>query len=309
MILLCGIPSEPPLALVRDRLTELGASYTMFNQRRIADAEMAVDIEAGRVTGRLTLGDISLRLDEIESVYLRLMDHRMLPEVEGAPPNSKQALHSERVHDLFLQWCGVTEARVVNRIGPMSSNGSKPYQSQLIAKHGFAVPETLVTNDPKLVLDFFHYHHRVIYKSISGVRSIVQRLRERDLDRLEQIRWCPVQFQALIEGQDIRVHCVGGEIFATAVESQATDYRYALQQSSTPAVLSPIALDDDVAQRCLDLAAGLGLAFAGIDLRLTPAGETFCFEVNPCPGYSYYEASTGQPISLAVARYLTMQAA
>ena len=30
----------------------------------------------------------------------------------------------------------------------MASNGSKPYQTQLIRAHGFAVPETLITNDP-----------------------------------------------------------------------------------------------------------------------------------------------------------------
>jgi hypothetical protein len=30
----------------------------------------------------------------------------------------------------------------------------------------------------------------------------------------------------------------------------------------------------------------------------------FCFEVNPSPGYSYFEANTGQPIARAVARYL-----
>jgi hypothetical protein len=31
------------------------------------------------------------------------------------------------------------------------------------------------------------------------------------------------------------------------------------------------------------MADGLGLAFAGIDLKLTPDGEVYCFEVNPCP--------------------------
>jgi glutathione synthase/RimK-type ligase-like ATP-grasp enzyme len=47
-----------------------------------------------------------------------------------------------------------------------------------------------------------------------------------------------------------------------------------------------------------------GLAFAGIDLKITPAGEIFCFEVNPSPDFSFYEANTGQPIASALARYL-----
>jgi len=35
-----------------------------------------------------------------------------------------------------------------------------------------------------------------------------------------------------------------------------------------------------------------------------PNDEVYCFEVNPCPGFSYYEANTSQPISAAVARRL-----
>jgi hypothetical protein len=41
-----------------------------------------------------------------------------------------------------------------------------------------------------------------------------------------------------------------------------------------------------------------------IDLRIGPDGEVTCFEVNPSPGYSYYEANTGQPIASSLARYL-----
>ena len=51
-------------------------------------------------------------------------------------------------------------------------------------------------------------------------------------------------------------------------------------------------------------ARGLGLDFAGIDLKLSPDGRVYCFEVNPCPAYSYYQDHAGQPIARAVAFYL-----
>ena len=69
--------------------------------------------------------------------------------------------------------------------------------------------------------------------------------------------------------------------------------------------LSPVELPEDVQAACLQLAADLELAFAGIDLRMTPKREFYCFEVNPSPAYSYYETSTGQPISKALDRSLT----
>ena len=45
---------------------------------------------------------------------------------------------------------------------------------------------------------------------------------------------------------------------------------------------------------------------AGIDLRLTPNDELFCFEVNSSPGFTFYEDSTGQPIAAAIADLLMM---
>jgi glutathione synthase/RimK-type ligase-like ATP-grasp enzyme len=161
----------------------------------------------------------------------------------------------------------------------------------------------MVTNDPELVRAFYARHKRVVYKSISGVRSIVESLNDGALERLDQIRWCPTQFQAFVEGTNVRVHTVGAHVFATAIHPLATDYRYAAKQGSE-VELEEFTLPDELAERCLKLARALGLAFAGIDLKLTPQGEVYCFEVNPSRAFSYYEAHTGQPIARAVVHYL-----
>jgi len=63
-------------------------------------------------------------------------------------------------------------------------------------------------------------------------------------------------------------------------------------------------LSDDLVGQCVALATDLELPFAGIDLKITPAEEVDCFEVNPSPAYSCCESHTGQPISAAIARYL-----
>ncbi len=82
------------------------------------------------------------------------------------------------------------------RAEDQGSNSSKPYQAQLIARHGFKVPEMLVTNQPDLVRQFVAQHGQVVYQSASGYRSIVKNFGDDDLARLDDIRWCPVQFQA-----------------------------------------------------------------------------------------------------------------
>ena len=143
----------------------------------------------------------------------------------------------------------------------------------------------------------------MIYKSVSGVRSLVQILGEEDYERLECIQWCPTRFQVFVEGTNIRVHTVGSEVFATAIQTEATDYRYAQRQGSEVELYS-IELPAELAERCARLASVLGLAFAGIALKIASHGHIYCFEVNPSPAFSYYESYTGQPIAQTVAQYI-----
>jgi hypothetical protein len=303
MILLCGIPSETPLAMVRQQLTKLDVSCVIFNQRHFASMGLEFEISGSRVTGWLHIEGRSHHLEHIQGIYTRLMDDRLLPELEHEPVDSPKRRYCRALHDTLICWYEITPARVVNRTASMGSNFSKPYQAQLIREQGFAVPETLITNDPDLVREFHSRHKRVIYKSISGIRSIVQSLEDKDLERLDHIRWCPTQFQEFVDGANVRVHTVGAEVFATTVSTDATDYRYAYQQGGQTE-LKAIELPDELAEKCVRLSQALGLAFAGIDLKITPDNQVYCFEVNPCPAFSYYEANTGQPIAQAVACFL-----
>lgn len=303
MILLCGIPSEPSISMVRDQLDKLDVPHLMFNQRHFSDTELEFEITGGRVTGLMQLKGRIHRLEDILGVYTRLMDPRHLPELRDEPSDSPKRRHCHALHYALMRWYEIAPVRVVSRIGPLGSNFSKPYQAQLIRKHGFLIPDTLITNDPDLVHEFRKQHKQLIYKSISCIRSIVQTLQEEDLERLDHIRWCPTQFQEFVEGTNVRVHVVGTEVFATSISSNATDYRYAYQRGERTE-LESIELSRELAERCVKLSHELELAVSGIDLIITPDNQVFCFEVNPSPAFSYYEENTGQPIANAIARYL-----
>jgi glutathione synthase/RimK-type ligase-like ATP-grasp enzyme len=235
-------------------------------------------------------------LARVDGVYARPLAAPVLPDPCATA-------RGRAITDLVVEWLELAPGRIVTRPSAMASNASKPYQAQLIAGCGFAVPDTLVTNVPAQVRAFAARHCEVVYKSTSGVRSIVRRLDGPALDRLDRVRTLPTQFQERVAGVDVRVHVVGEEIFATEVTSTAVDYRYAGRDMAT-CELRETALDPGLAERCRTLAAALELPFAGLDLRRRPDGEHVCFEVNPMPGYSFYENSTGQPISAALVRHL-----
>lgn len=308
MILLCGIESETPLQMVRERLDELQAPYVMLDQRYFAESEILFEITRGEITGQLKIKDKTYPLEDFRAVYTRIMDDRRLPQLEDEPADSALRRYCRGFHETLTRWMEISSAYVVNRCAPMGSNGSKPYQAQLIRRHGFLVPETLITNIPESVIEFQGRHGSIIYKSISAARSIVQTFEQKDTERLNNIRWCPTQFQSRIEGINVRVHTIGERVYATAITTDATDYRYAQRQSGEAAQLYGVKLSDELEEQCVNLARSLDLPFAGIDLKITSENEVYCFEVNPSPAFSYYEGHTGQPISAGLAAQL-MEAA
>lgn len=131
----------------------------------------------------------------------------------------------------------------------------------------------------------------------------MSRLVSTDEEVLASVANCPTQFQEYIPGSDVRVHVAGSTVIATEIVSGADDYRYASRVNANVA-MAPVELPTDFAKCCRHLVSSLGLSLAGIDFRRTPQGKWYCLEVNPSPGFTYFEAATGQPIAAAVAQLL-----
>jgi hypothetical protein len=301
MILLWGIPTESPLERVHAALTARGAPVFVFNQRHLLASTCDWRIENGAVTGWLEVMGTRVALQDVDGIYVRAMTPELIPEMQGATADERA--RSRAAHEAMSTWCDVAPVRVVNRLAAMGSNSSKPYQAQLLARHGFLIPETLVTNDVALVRAFVAQHGTIVYKSLSGTRSIVRWFGPGDEARLNRLAVCPVQFQRYVSGLNVRVHVIGDRVFATAVESDAVDYRYA-HRDGKEMLLRAAGLEDAVAERCVKAVAELGLAFAGLDLCVTDDGEWYCFEANPSPAFTFFEAATGQPIADTVATHL-----
>ena len=299
MILLIGIPSEPPLRLLAEACSKKGIPFELFNQRQQAAWRVETD-PWRRGDSILTNGSRHYRLNDCAGIYLRTMDHTQVPEY--ASSQNKTAIN-EMYGRLFRVMDEKTTCRVVNVPSVQMSNNSKPYQSLCINESGLDIPDTCITNDADEARQFIARYSSVIYKSISGTRSIVKQVDDASLVRLDKIKYCPVQFQECVSGFNVRVHVIGQKVYATKIISDAVDYRYARAEGKT-ASLESYDLDGTTAAKCVALARRLELPFAGIDLMIAEDGRTICFEVNPSPGYSYYEQHTGQPISHALANYL-----
>jgi glutathione synthase/RimK-type ligase-like ATP-grasp enzyme len=306
MILICGISSEPPTRLVLEAAEKLGVQTWILNQRECAQSDCVVEISGGRLVGRLWTPAGEIGLEDVSGVYVRLTEWQTLPEYRGRgrrTPDGLSVAHARAFHEVFQEWLEAAPCLVMNRADASASNMSKPYQSQWIAESGFEVPDTLVTNDADALAAFRRRHRRVIFKSVSSIRSIVQELTPRYEKRLDQLRYLPTQFQELVEGTDVRVHVAGGRVLATEIRTDSVDYRYAGRDGEA-VEMRATSLPPEIEEKCLRLSRDLDLPLCGIDLKRAEDGRYYCFEVNPSPAFSYYQGQTGQPIAEAIVESL-----
>lgn len=304
MILVCGGLADDVTAYVCARLEYEGDAYRLLDLGRYPEGyAVRWAWEGAGPVGEIAGPGWRLDLAEIGAVYARDIDARGHALAETAGVETAGAVLGEcqaGVAALLEQ----LPCPVVNRGPGLAANMCKPYQLGQIARAGLGAPRTLVTSDPEAARAFCEEcGGDVIFKSLSGVRSIVRRVADRDLARLPLLRHGPAQFQQFVPGDNIRVHTVGDEIFATRIRTAAVDYRYARGQGHA-LTMEPARLPGWVEAACRALAAGAGLLLAGIDLKETPEGEYVCFEVNPSPGFIWFERSSGQPISAALAALL-----
>jgi glutathione synthase/RimK-type ligase-like ATP-grasp enzyme len=304
MILICGGLADVVTELVCARIEDLGYDYRLLDLGHYPEGYTVTwRWTGGAPHGTVTGLDWTLDIADITGVYVRYLGVEGHAPLATAPDGTATAIIAESQAGLAML-LDQLPCPVANRIPPGMSNQSKPYQALAIREVGLQIPRTLITSDPIEARRFYdELDGEVVFKSLSGIRSVVRRMEPRDLARLGHLRHGPAQFQAFVPGDNIRVHTVGDALFATRCHSDVVDYRYARRQGGTVA-MEPAALPSRVAEACRALSQGIGLIIAGIDLKETPDGDYYCFEINPSPGFSWYEQETGQPISAALVEML-----
>jgi glutathione synthase/RimK-type ligase-like ATP-grasp enzyme len=296
MILICGSRFDPVIMFLCGRWDSDRLSYRLLELGHAEGKSIVrVGYKEGLMNGFIGGENWRLEVSELTGVFFRNSSCRPKRGDYSSYPNFDPEI-AVLLNNL--------PCRVANRPAAGMSNRSKPFQALQIRECGFRIPQTLITNNPTAARQFYEeYDGKVIFKSISGVRSVVQRLTPEYVARLPLLRNGPTQFQAFISGDDIRVHVVGNRCFAIRIRCASVDYRFAWQEG-IPLQMEPMVLSAEVSSRCLRLSEKLGLTLAGIDLKENPLGEYYCFEVNAAPMFSFYENATRQPISAALGEFL-----
>jgi predicted ATP-grasp superfamily ATP-dependent carboligase len=161
-------------------------------------------------------------------------------------------------------------------------------------------PNTFIGNEFEGLERFSRKNdNQIIVKSASGIRSKVIPFAYDSSIEKDFGKQFPHQFQEKLEGYNVRAHVVGDTVLSCIGKTDYLDYRYA-REYDHELIFEKYSLPEWLERECVRLTRVLGLEFSGIDLFITTEGEWYCFEVNPSPGYTWFEENSGLPITKTI---------
>jgi len=190
---------------------------------------------------------------------------------------------------------------------------------------GLKIPDTIATQEPADLREFYDLHHGcIIAKPVSTgyierpaeqADSLIytNRVRAEDLSDLDDLTACPTLFQQFInKAYDVRITALDADFHSVALNAkdkagaQRCDIR---RNNMSDVAYSAIELPKHVELGLCRLMANYGLRFAAIDMAVATTGEWYFLEINPNGQWAWLDESAGTNIAGSFLRVFSNRSA
>jgi len=262
----------------------------------VLDIEHLLDLES-RLRFNLAKGNLIAEVNDTEfnfSDYSSFYCRIFLKKQDNT--GNKLTLHFDFIN-LILNYLNSSHKLVINIPQKNNSNNFKLYHIIKLKKYGFNIPYSFISNNSKIVTNEITFDKQWINKGVSGIRTKVAECDEFLFSDIDLVDYAPTQFQKKIVGFNVRVHVVGNKLIPLKIKSSKVDYRY----NDATNEYSDIKLPYNIKLLCLKYCNQLKLFFVGFDFIVcSETNKWFVLEVNPMPGYDYYDKKVNFKISEAL---------
>nr|WP_294938960.1 ATP-grasp ribosomal peptide maturase [uncultured Flavobacterium sp.] len=200
---------------------------------------------------------------------------------------------------------------------------NKLEQLKLAVASGLEIPESLFTNDPVKVKDFFYSVckgnmiaklHGSLSRSMSGDTPFfpTTSIHEEDLENLDTLSYCPMIFQRNIDkAYELRIIYVDGIFYTGKINAETsvkgkTDWRIA---TDVALAWESYDLPEAVCSAITIMMKKMGLFFGAIDMIRQKDGQYIFLEVNPQGEWGMIQRDLGYPIGETIAEKLVERVA
>ena len=304
---------------VTDVLERTGVKFYRLNTEDLPlDAKSSCEFHAGAHRLRWHSKGRVTSLDRVKRVWYRR--HR-LPALapDTIPAHAEYCLRESQWFLRGLLWNLAEQVPAANWMSlpaDIQRAESKMLQLQVAAAVGLACPETLISNNPDEIREFFTRQGgkvvakplRLGYFDYGNVQTATYTtaVSTADLASDEALNVAPVIYQRHLEKLlDVRVTIVGDSVYAAEIHSQEADSaRVDWRRADVELEHKVHALPVELAKACHRLMKALNLRFGAIDLVLTPNGQYYFLEINPNGQWLWLEDKLGFPITNTIVEWL-----
>jgi len=312
MILVVGQHPDPHIETVTAILHDQGRAVCILD-RFAGDDHVSFEIGGGKTRGCIQAQGRMVSLDEISCVWWRVKPTAPVEFPGGAGTLGEQFRSKEWNALLRSLPAWLSHVPWINPLINFQWPRTKPAQLMLASETGFAIPDTVISNNVDDVAPLFERHEQIIYKTLDSFlipphQIIYTNIVTKDdvWQRREEIRLAPCMFQEFVEKRhEMRVTVVGQQVFAIAIDSQSdartiVDWR----RDQSREMYAAMELDEAFVSRLRTYMDKASLVYGAFDFVVTPNGQIVFLECNPGGQWLWLEKATGLPISRAVAGLL-----
>jgi ATP-GRASP peptide maturase of grasp-with-spasm system len=296
-ILIFSVNFDPTTCLVIQWLNKFQVPWIRLNCN--ADATSPYNVQIGMEGTVVTLTDgQQVSVDDIKTVWFRRYENN-----SGISFNKYFSYENAVVLDTNLRtekaeltnflYLRLKEKRWLNH--PRTSNVNKLHQLSIAQRIGLHIPETIVSFDRQVLVDFVKRNKQAILKPIQNMMpfhtegelylTFAELINAEDLESIATDRLFPCQLQSYIEKEfEIRAFYLGGKFYSMAIFSQKDEqtkvdfrrYNYEKMNRRVPFKL-PVELEEQLKafMEAVDLNSG------SLDLVFSKDKKYYFLEVNP----------------------------
>lgn len=254
--------------------------------------KLSTGYQNGNWESFLENADGKFRLDDIAAVWYRRaynIGNGLKEELEG---KFFGAAMGEIRNTLF----GFLESLDCYSLGKPSVYrrlDSKEEQLKIASKIGFKIPETCITNNPDEARAFIAENKEVITKMQTGfaiyedgVENVVftNLINEDNLEELDGLIYCPMQFQKKIDKKkELRVTVVGQDIYTFEIDSQQSeDAKVDWRKDGVNLLQKWVQTDlpSEIENKIIRLLDVYNVDYGAIDIIVSPEDEYYFIEIN-----------------------------
>lgn len=290
--------------IISDKIEGLELETTRLKEVIEARGEETIIIDVDKFPSNLsidmqnesiTVEDDCVKFNEVTGAFIiPLQMYRAVPirYPEDLEEEPVKYLHKLNEYRGFVE--GLVEVldqygvKISCSVENMYNHDRKASMLQQLKMADVNVPDTLITNDPEELLDFYAKYDRIIAKSLTTGSKPVELTDEYLNEKLSTLETAPVMFQEYVPGNEVRAYVVDGELVA----SVSTDFEYGEKSSDVTTHSELYDCSDEVEEVILDVAKVLGLPYATVELKVEQSnnGEKITvLEANEAGRFMGYE--------------------